>query len=428
MPSYNNALTSQPANRLAYQDSIGATPRNEYLGALADYLAQTYSPERTQQMQGVARFFNAPEVSQTLDRLSYGEPLTTGAGMTTRVRPEALDAAMAVAPMGKPVTMATLQAARAARQAALAGGMAGERYAERVVPQIMQRGGLGAEMLGAMANRTVSPIDVYHGTPYKFDKFDSSKIGTGEGAQVYGHGLYMAEAPATAEMYQKTLAPQNYAAIIQNGRNDYSVVAKDGSKVADGVLLGQAHKAKDAFDATQTGYLYKADLPDKQISKMLDYDKPYSEQHPDVKAALDNIVQSEYTPKLSQMVNILNKNPMSDSLKLLNDQLGGQEIAANYLKEAGIPGIKYLDQQSKNAGGWHLTSPDNTVRGKWMLKSSDYNSNGVFFDSQQEAQAALKEKLGKETRNFVVFPGEEQSMTILERNGQPVNALAKGKR
>lgn len=123
MPTYQNALTQQPANRLAYQDRIGATPRNEYLGALADFLAQSYAPQRAQQMQGVAQFLQVPAVSQTLDRLSYGEPLTTGAGGlggTTRVRPEALEAAMAVAPLAQPATMASLQAARVARQAALA--------------------------------------------------------------------------------------------------------------------------------------------------------------------------------------------------------------------------------------------------------------------------------------------------------------------
>jgi hypothetical protein len=138
---------------LAYQDTLSATPRNEYLGALADLIAQSYSPQRTQQMQGTARFLSMPAISQTLDRLSYGEPLTTGAGMTTRIRPEALEAAMAVAPAAQPVTMATLQAARAARQAALQAGRAGERYAEKVVPGIMEQGGLPAEMLGAMAGQ-----------------------------------------------------------------------------------------------------------------------------------------------------------------------------------------------------------------------------------------------------------------------------------
>jgi len=40
----------------------------------------------------------------------------------------------------------------------------------------------------------VAPIGmtVWHGSPHKFDKFDICKIGTGEGAQAYGHGLYLA--------------------------------------------------------------------------------------------------------------------------------------------------------------------------------------------------------------------------------------------
>lgn len=157
MPIYSNALAQRPANMLAYQDTLSATPRNEYLGALADLIAQSYAPERTQQMQGVAKFLSAPAISQTLDRLSYGEPLTTGVGGlggTTRVRPEVLEAAMAVAPAAKPVTMASLQAAREARRAALGIGMAGERYAEKVVPEILNRGGLPAQLLQDLAQGT----------------------------------------------------------------------------------------------------------------------------------------------------------------------------------------------------------------------------------------------------------------------------------
>lgn len=163
MPTYNNALTDQPANRLAFPSSIGPVPRNEYLGALADFLAKSYSPERTQQMQGISQLLGMPAVSRTLDMMSYGDPLTTGAGGlggTTRVKPDVLEAAMTVAPLGKPATMATLQAARLARQAAMAGGRAGERYAERVVPQIMERGGLGAEMLQGMSQGTRRQIFV----------------------------------------------------------------------------------------------------------------------------------------------------------------------------------------------------------------------------------------------------------------------------
>ena len=156
MPIYNNALAQRPSNMLAYEDTLRATPRNEYLGALADLLAQSYAPERTQQMQGVAQFFQVPAIRNTLNMMAYGDPLTTGAGGlggTTRVKPDVLEAGMAVAPVAKPATMASLQAARAARQAALQAGMAGERYAERVVPQIMERGGLPAEILSGMSGQ-----------------------------------------------------------------------------------------------------------------------------------------------------------------------------------------------------------------------------------------------------------------------------------
>lgn len=159
MPQYN-ALADQPLNRMAYPDTLRATPRNEYLGALADLLAQSYAPQRTQQMQGVAQFLGVPAIRNTLNLLAYGDPLTTGAGMTTRVKPDVMEAGMAVAPVAKPATMATLQAARAARQAAMQAGMAGERYAERVVPEILNRGGLPAQMLQDLAQGTQSQIFV----------------------------------------------------------------------------------------------------------------------------------------------------------------------------------------------------------------------------------------------------------------------------
>lgn len=160
MPIYNNALAQRPANMLAYEDTLRATPRNEYLGALADLLAQSYAPERTQQMQGVAQFLGVPAIRNTLNMMAYGDPLTTGAGMTTRIKPDVLEAGMTVAPVAKPATMATLQAARAARQAAMQAGMAGERYAERVVPSILERGGMPAQLLQDLAQGTRRQIFV----------------------------------------------------------------------------------------------------------------------------------------------------------------------------------------------------------------------------------------------------------------------------
>lgn len=89
------ASTAQDPSR----DFIRATPRNPILGYLSDLAGSSFSPERTQQMQSVAQFFGAPAISQTLNRMAYGEPLTTGAGGiggTGKLRPEVAEAAMSV--------------------------------------------------------------------------------------------------------------------------------------------------------------------------------------------------------------------------------------------------------------------------------------------------------------------------------------------
>jgi hypothetical protein len=131
-------------------DRMQAPPRNAFIGGLADLLAAGTSPQRTQQMRGLMEFLQVPDIAQTLDRVSYGEPLTTGRGMTTKLRPEAESTLMAALGM--------LPAGRPAEAGAMALGRAGERMAERVVPQVMERGGLPAEMLGAMAQGSRSKM------------------------------------------------------------------------------------------------------------------------------------------------------------------------------------------------------------------------------------------------------------------------------
>ena len=51
-------------------------------------------------------------------------------------------------------------------------------------------------------------IKAYHGSPHAFDAFSDHAIGTGEGAQAYGHGLYFAEREGVAKEYKKKLAEQ----------------------------------------------------------------------------------------------------------------------------------------------------------------------------------------------------------------------------
>ena len=49
---------------------------------------------------------------------------------------------------------------------------------------------------------------VFHGTPHKFDKFSMTAIGSGEGAQVFGYGLYFTDSKGIAEFYANELSVQ----------------------------------------------------------------------------------------------------------------------------------------------------------------------------------------------------------------------------
>lgn len=64
----------------------------------------------------------------------------------------------------------------------------------------------GVPMRAGEAVLGAGPIRAYHGSPHDFDKFSLSKIGTGEGNQSFGHGLYFAENEAVAKGYRDALA------------------------------------------------------------------------------------------------------------------------------------------------------------------------------------------------------------------------------
>lgn len=61
----------------------------------------------------------------------------------------------------------------------------------------------------------------YHGTPYSFEKFDLGAIGSGEGAQVHGWGLYFAKNRRIANKYKEVLGITH--GIVQAGDITYTV-------------------------------------------------------------------------------------------------------------------------------------------------------------------------------------------------------------
>jgi hypothetical protein len=248
---------------------------------------------------------------------------------------------------------------------------------------------LGNQAGGALPKgyaRNQAGAIVWHGSPHKFDRFDASKIGTGEGAQAYGHGLYLAENPKVASSYRASVSAtpdkqfglddgplKGIATLIAARGNDGERLARQFfAKEFPDIDAAIAH-AKRVIDDSSS--LYKVDLPDDQIAKMLDWDKPLYRQKPEVRKAVRELVDEKTQPgTYAQWV----KASRPDMRTLQNDMLDSMDNSAisEALRAKGIPGIRYLDGGSRGAGAG--------------------------------------------TSNFVVFPGNEGLLNILERNGQPI--------
>lgn len=265
-------------------------------------------------------------------------------------------------------------------------------------------------------------------------RFSMDKIGTGEGRQAFGYGLYFAESKGVAGSYMNVAMPsgvfwdeplsgqKGIVDILEKRAErtgDYSLTLSELPDDATGVeLYKYASQILDTDDlgkfmdelGVQPGNIYEVDIPDESIAKMLDWDKPLSEQ-PDViqqriaelldsddmvaskvreemvyddwkgtgydaefdedvgayvaydsnaeivREGFGDIVSADSPEELmDEIAEILNiqfeyHSPTGgDVLKAVQDATGGPEAASRWLNDKGIPGIKYLDQQSRSAG------------------------------------------------------------------------------
>lgn len=66
----------------------------------------------------------------------------------------------------------------------------------------------------------INRLELYHGSPYLFTKFDLSKVGTSDGNSKYGYGIYLTDNRNVAAMY----AADNTLRNNKDGMNVYTVL------------------------------------------------------------------------------------------------------------------------------------------------------------------------------------------------------------
>lgn len=258
-------------------------------------------------------------------------------------------------------------------------------------------------------------IRAFHGSPYDFDRFDASKIGTGEGAQAYGRGLYFAGNEAVARQYRDKLS-KGLDALIDGIPSAHYLHAmpKKGSMegLAVSALQELAPGAIDLDDlfasarnwmpdesgafaralesvrrkgvvlGKRPGRMYEVELgfPEEAL---LDYDRPFATPagvvgaeilRQDNPAAVSASALRAIQDGSWRMESFVGRSPYETAAVELT-RLAKTRSGAQALMDAGVPGVRYLDGQSRG--------------------------------------------VGQGTRNYVIFPGAEDSIRILRKYAIP---------
>ncbi len=234
-------------------------------------------------------------------------------------------------------------------------------------------------------------IRAYHGSPYDFDKFDASRIGTGEGAQAYGYGLYFAKVEDTSKNYMTVQAPeltlgqeQELAAVIKRMRELKSLtktVPQTDPRAAAMSEEWTRLQSRRAFLEDPPGHMYEVEIGYPEDS-LLNWDRPAAPaggvgakaaevlravRPRDIDAGTLEYIQSVRPGQYQRPA----YGSSVDAAERALQRLALDRDGAAELRRAGIPGVKYLDGVSRQHGSG--------------------------------------------SRNYVMFPGTEDSIRILRK-------------
>jgi hypothetical protein len=144
------------------------------------------------------------------------------------------------------------------------------------------------------AEEEVAGIRAYHGSPYTFERFDVSKIGTGEGAQAYGHGLYFAESEPTARFYRESLSRPYFA--TAEGKDIAKIYGEDVASIFESTG-GDPDEMLEILNRFRR--LVKINLDDYGVSDISEL--PKSEYYGDLPSTIIDF--SDRADRLESMLN-----------------------------------------------------------------------------------------------------------------------------
>ncbi len=202
-------------------------------------------------------------------------------------------------------------------------------------------------------------ITAFHGSPYDFDAFDIGKMGTGEGNQAYGPGLYFAEAEGVAKEYRDSMLD----ARIPPLNDKLKELSREMNEISSGYRQwkpGQQERGKELsaeYDkllgerSSMRGRLYQVNIK-ANPEDFLNWDAPISQQSEKVRQVLMPFVEQRIA-QMGEAGNRFTAEQWMDRLRggdvMLLDKVGDTPVS-KAMVEAGVPGVRYLDQASRRGG------------------------------------------------------------------------------
>jgi len=300
----------------------------------------------------------------------------------------------------------------------------------------------GAKAVGQVTKQEAKGIRAYHGSPHDFDKFDLSKIGTGEGAQAYGHGFYFSENEGVSQYYRDTLSSVR----IDNSSPDYHMWTAVHERPSDpagwlmderrrlypygsklntitGPRVAAMEKAIERFQNGDKpphhgGRMYEVNIK-ADPEHFLDWDKPMHEQSSFVKKAL-----------ASGITWIENRDGTSTAL------LNGSAVAGVVPNKRGefhafangvLKGRSSTPEGARALIENHVSDPASVFNKEFT--GPEFNKGNAGFRKPEKSSAYLQEKgipgiryldrfsrgVGEGSRNYVVF--DPATIEILRKYG-----------
>lgn len=203
----------------------------------------------------------------------------------------------------------------------------------------------------------------YHGSPYKFDKFTLSHIGSGEGAQAYGWGLYFAGRKEVAEFYREALTNVKVhprAMPYSNGKKAYR--APNQQVYTD--LMGLSKLTNGDMDKMKS-------ILEKNVARY------------------EGSVREKYAP------DYLSPDRKKEHINGMKRLLANEKAALKELNKMQAKGYKYDPDTQKAGQLYHVEIPEDDVLLLWdrplskQPKAVREALRSIAIDTDEEAMSAF---------------------------------------